>query len=314
MGCGGAPQPKPDQPLVTRKSEPFLPRVQRPAATRFSPTEMELVRLEEMLAVEAESNELVSAVGLQYAERRMVVVAHVRYPPLEMEERAYEAAVNEEILTRCDEQFANCVEGEPGCDDAAYEGCIRTAYTDPFVYYASHLGMDCGVLELSRYDSLETGLRLQERRTIEEIVCDFDHLGNVPAATDLDGDGGPELVYTYSYSSIDRDREWITDALTIVDAEDLHIQARLTVQEPLDTEYEASITSVDTGSDGARDLVVDQVTMEQYCPPSGWALSSRFVLPEEPPSDGETCVMTVRRRVIPYDPEQDVWTVPEGAP
>lgn len=313
-GCGSAPPPKPDPPLITRKSEPFVPRVERPAAEPFIPSETELVRLEDMLAAEAESNELVNAVGLKYSDRKILVVAHVRYPPLEMDDAAHEAAVNEETIARCEQQFQSCVEGEPECDDSAYEGCIRTAYTDPFVYYSSQFGVDCGVLELSRYDALDNGLKLLERRTLEEMVCDFGHADFTPAGADLDGDGGPELVYAYSFAKVKGELESITDVLSIVDAYDLHTQARLAVEASPEAEVEGTTTSVELDtSAGRQDLVVNQITTDQWCPPSGWALSSKFVT-KQPQGDYDgVCDMTVGRRVLTYDPANDVWLDPQDA-
>jgi hypothetical protein len=323
-GCASTPRVQPDSPtdepadreLVTRQSEPLVELPRRESAERFRLSDRELRDLDEALQAEADSNEIVVATGLEWEDgARTVAVAHVRYPPLDMPESAFDSAVDEAALDRCEEQFAGCYEGDTTCSQDAHEACVRSAYSDPFVYMSAHLGLDCGVYELSMF-ALNDQPRLQERKVLGEMVCDFDPHYSSPAAKDLDGDGGAELVYAYTYASPERPDRYLVDSAVIVDANALSVQYRHTMSAASDDQFDGGVVTgiemVDETGDGYPDLVVNQVSTRGYCPPIGYALGPDFVLNDDELGEEPPCDMTVDRRVVPYDAEADAWIADES--
>lgn len=317
-GCASTPTPQPEPKktdLVTRPSEPLIEVPRRTAAKRVELTEAQRSTIDAALAAESDSNEIVNVTGLEWEDgRRTAAVAHVRYPPLDMPETAFESAVDEAALDRCEEQFAGCYEGEADCSTEAHEACVRSAYSDPFVYMSAHLGLDCGIYELSMY-GLQDDPRLLERTVLAEMVCDFDPNYSTPAARDIDGDGGPELVYAYTHASPDRPDQFLVDSAVIIDANELAVQYRHTMSGTSDEQQDGGIVTgmevFDENGDGYPDLVINQVQTRGYCPPVGWALGSDFVMSDDQIAEEPPCDLSVDRRVIPYDPQADAWRVPE---
>lgn len=311
LSCKASVEEKPERELITRQSEPFVPRVKRPAADPFEVSDELYERVESVILSEADSNTVGHVVGLQYGADRVVIATHMRYPASTMEEEGMDAAVDEEALARCDELFSSCAQGFDDCDDAAYDDCVRSAYSDPHVYASMHLGLSCAVMELSRFAATDDDLRLMERVILEELACDVQTSGYEPAAQDVDLDGGPELAFAYSFTGTALSEEGrYRNVLTIADAEDLHVQARLVVEDAAVDSGERrlmNLTLDDRNGDGLPDLVTQQIsTLGEYCPDSGWT-TSPSLLRANAEDDVDTCEMRVVERFIPYDPTRDVW-------
>ncbi len=322
VGCtpNGRPDRTPTESLVTRQSEPLVARPQRLAATRFEATPDIDAAIAEMLGAESSSSEVVVATGLAWSDgRKTVAVSHIHFPPHDMTESDFAAAVDDDALERCDTEFQDCVDGADSCKEEAYEACIRSGYRNTFVYKSSHLGIDCGVLELSMYGVDGTQVTLLERRMLDAMVCDYDYTGAAPAAEDIDGDGGPELVYTWSAS---REDSWRPDeqghaTIVIVDANDFREQFRFSrnvAQDENDGENVTGLTTVDEDGDGLFDLRTSFLTTSGYCTGYGWALDSRFVLPEDATEEDPTCRIEIEQTTHTYDAARDSWMPDEGSP
>lgn len=314
--CGGSTQRVEQTPLITRPSEPMLPRPQRTSAVRVPITaEMELV-IADMLAAEATSNEALAFTGLRWSDgRTTVAVAHVRYPHQDMTEEAVAATVDDARLEQCDIEHQDCLDSGENCREDAYEACMRSAYRDQYVYMSSHLGLECGVFELSTYELQGNAATLSDRRTLELLACDHAVTG-LPAATDLDGDGGPELTYVWSASrAAGWDDDMMVETVVIVDGNDLHEQLRLSQEATEDDSVSMmGLATRDTDGDGFADLVASVVAQRGYCSGYGWSLDKRFVLPEDELVEDGACEVTIKQQKYPYDVSRDSWMPAEGAP
>lgn len=319
--CSSSPEradPQPaEQQLVTRKSEPLVAPPARMGATRSVVDEDLDDAISDLLAAEADSAEVMTLTGLNWADgRRTVAAAHIRYPPDDMSEAEYESSVDQDALQRCDTEFQDCVDGGDSCQEDAYEACIRGAYRNTFVYMSEHLGADCGVLELSMFGLEQGKPRLLERRVIDSMVCEYDFIGGTPSAADLDGDGGPELVYTWSSSDETGmyDDGEMRETIIIFDAETMTEQFKLTRQMLMD-EYDEQqdvmgVAPIDPDGDGLFDLQTSMVRTTGYCVGYGWALDARFVVPEDQEVGDPTCQIDIEQKVHVYDRARDVWGTP----
>lgn len=323
--CRSAPPPEPSEPpLITRQSEPMVPRPSHPSAEAFEVTEE--LRERVALAVDAEhhSNEVLDVVGLAFPDGEALIVTHLSYPYATMTDEALDAAYDEAIYHRCQDEFSGCSHGSDECDEAAYDACVRTAYTNEYMYAALHLILSCGILHVSRYDASAADLRLVDRVVLETMACHLEQTPFVPAAEDVDLDQGPEIAFTYAFTGIERhERDIYTEALTIVDASDLHVQARLQMRleggtDLVTREQEGQVrrlghvTLADRTGDGLPDLVSKKlVSVGQFCPEVGWTASPDLLVAGH---EADVCEVTVTETVLPYDPAKDVWLAAEKAP
>lgn len=310
-------EPSPQPELVTRQSPPMEPRPARTAATRVDVEAEKLEEIKMLLQSEASSAEVVTTTQLQWEDRRQTwAVTHVRYPTRDMPESGFERAVDQAAIARCDEEFPDCVDELDSCQDAAYATCVRSAYRDSFVYMSSELAVECGVYEFSVYEERDEGLTLVDRRALDQMACDFDHFPQTPAATDIDADGGPELVYAWYSSAESLTRETFPrESIAVVDANELHIQFRFTadIRQP-DATDDSAVTGMeiqDVDEDGFGDVVLHRVETHGYCPQTGWALGAELVVPSDEVTEEYPCEMFVTRSVATYDPGRDTWVSEE---
>ena len=319
-----APPEPTERPLITRHSEPMVPRPSRPAAEKFEVTEELRERVAHAVTGEEASNQVLDIVGLAYPDGQALFVTHMAYPYAAMSDAAAAAAYDEEAMYRCRDQFSACVSDYDACDDAAFDACARTAYTNPYMYASHHLIVTCGIIELSRYSVADGALRLVDRVVLQTMACDFETTIYVPAAKDVDLDHGPELAFTYAFTGIEPDqRDVYTEMLTIVDAADLHVQARLlmrhapgeddaaTSAQP-DVRRLGNVTVEDRNADGLPDLVRKQlVATGQFCPEIGWTGGPELLVAGH---EADACDVTITETILPYDPATDVWKAAENAP
>lgn len=302
--------------LVTRQMDPLEARPKRMGAVLGEVDESLEAAIGEMLRTEADSNEVFVTSGLTWADgTRSVIVVHVHFPPHDMTEADFRSTVDDATLQRCDTEFLDCVDGLESCEEDAYESCIRSAYRNSFVYMSSHIGIDCGVIELSSYQVEGSTPRLTDRRTLDPMACEPDFAGSAPSAQDIDGDGGPELSYTWSST---RDAGWVPqetmrETLAIIDANDLTEQFRfsrnVTINEYGDLQDVVGLTPVDDDGDGLFDLRSSVVQTKGFCVGYGWALDARFMIPAEAAVDEASCQIEIEQTLHPYDPATDTWTM-----
>ena len=296
-----------------------------PVPKRLSATAFEVdpdleTAIADAVARESESAEVVSLVGLGWIDgRRTVAAAHIHFPPQDMSEADYQATIDEDALQQCDERHPDCTDSGDSCDEDVYEGCIRSAYRNDFVYLSAHLGVDCGVLEVSMYDVASGTPALIERRPLDAMACDWDMQMIRPAANDIDGDGGPELVYTWGTTKPD---DWRTSTalenVAILDANTLMSQFAIALdgEDPEDDAEEvhrtASVQVLKRGGDGFFDLQLNAVRMNGFCPGYGWALDQRFVVTEDADVDDPQCALDITQTTYSYRPAVDTWE-PQGS-
>ncbi len=327
--CKSAPEPR-DEQLITRQSEPLQPRPMpkpKPAAQPLTIGQADISMVDETLAADGVSSDSRTLVGLDYGGEKVVIATYVRYPAWDEIEELIQRAVEDEKVERCESVRPDCSPevARGGCELGAYETCLLEAYGDKFAFYSAHHGLECGVIEASRYRLGETGVELTHREVLEEFACDVVPMDDVyPAAVDIDRDGGPEIAQVFGYQGGAGLGAAFHEALVVFDASDLHLQAKIDATVELTSEeeragYEAgveprgvitSVEPVDEDGDQLVELRVTQVQTANYCAEIGWSLGDTLVeFGQE--SEGYECRMEVVRTSWQYDVESDTWSVEE---